>query len=188
MTAVTHQLTALTVASWLLVVYPQNGGPVLATIALIAVMVGALTPDLDQPAANLGNRLLGAKVVGRIANKFSGGHRHFTHSILGLLAIGYGLHWIINHWLAPNLVIGAQLVWWAFMGGYASHIIADTFTDRGVPWLWPLPWHFQLPPGPNVFRVTTGSFVELFILRGALLIVLVIIIRSNLTLFLNFWK
>lgn len=188
MTAVTHQLVALTVGSFVLVNYPQANGPILATISVIAVMVGALTPDLDQPAANLGNRLLGAKVVGRIASKFSGGHRHFTHSILGLLAIGYGLHWIMNHWLAPNLTINAQLVWWAFMIGYSSHIIADTFTDRGVPWLWPLPWHFQIPPGPNAFRVTTGSFVEMFIVRGILLIVAVIIIRTNLTLFLGFWK
>jgi inner membrane protein len=187
-TAVTHQLTALTTASWLLVIYPQNGGPVLATVALVAVMVGALTPDLDQPAANLGNRLLGAKVVGRIANKFSGGHRHFTHSILGLMAIGYFLHWVISHWLAPGLAANAQLVWWAFMIGYVSHIVADTFTDRGVPWLWPLPWHFQIPPGSSAFRITTGSFVELFVLRGVLVIVLVIIIRTNLTLFLNFWR
>ena len=188
MTAVTHQLVALTAGSLVLVNYPQTGGFVLATIAVIAVMTGALTPDLDQPAANLGNRLLGAKFFGKIVNKFSGGHRHFTHSILGLLAIGYGLHLIINHWLVPSLTINAQFVWWVFMVGYASHIIADTFTDRGVPWLWPLPWHFKIPPGPNVFRVTTGSFVELFIVRGILIVVLVIIIRTNLSLFLNFWR
>jgi inner membrane protein len=188
MTSVTHQLVALTAGSLVLVTHPQTSGPALATIVVIAVMVGALTPDLDQPAANLGNRLLGARVVGKIANQFSGGHRHFTHSILGLLAIGYGLHWIINHWLAPGMANSAQFVWWAFMIGYVSHIVADTFTDRGVPWLWPLPWHFQIPPGPAVFRVTTGSFVEVLILRGGLIIFLAILLRSNMAIFLNFWK
>jgi len=187
MTAVTHQLTALTVAFWLLVIYPYMAGPVLAVLAVIAVMVGALTPDLDQPAANLGNRLLGAHVVGKIINQFSGGHRHFTHSVLGIFVIGYSLRWLSMHLLVQDLAIEAQFVWIAFMIGYVSHIVADTMTDRGVPLLWPLPWHFQIPPGPSVFRITTGGLVEMIVLRGALIIALAIILRSNLSVLLNFW-
>lgn len=188
MTAVTHQLTALTAAFWLLVVYPHVAGPVLAVISIIAVMVGALTPDLDQPAANLGNRLLGARVVGKIINQFSGGHRHFTHSILGIFIIGYGLRWLLAYLLVPVLAIDAQYAWAAFMVGYVSHIVADTMTDRGVPLLWPLPWHFQIPPGPGVVRITTGSLVEMIILRGALVVALAIILRSNLEVLVNFWR
>jgi len=188
MTAVTHQLTALTVASWFLIVYPHVAGPILALISIVAVMVGALTPDMDQPAANLGNRLLGTHIVGKIFNQFSGGHRHFTHSILGVFVIGYGLRLLSDRLLAPGLAVDAQLVWEAFMIGYISHIVADTMTDRGVPLLWPLPWHFQIPPGPNIVRVTTGGLVEKIILRGALIVALAIILHSNLSVLLNFWR
>lgn len=188
MTAVTHQLTGITVALWVLITYPHAVGPVLAIISIIAVMVGALTPDLDQPAANLGNRLLGAQVVGKIFNKFSGGHRHFTHSILGIFVIGYGLRWLVGSFLVPELASNMQFIWSAFMVGYISHIVADTMTDRGVPLLWPLPWHFQVPPGPNSIRITTGSIVEQVILRGALLLALIILIKANLQILINFWR
>ncbi len=188
MTAPTHQLAALTAAAGLLVLYPREAGTGLAVTAIIAVMIGALTPDLDQPAANLGGRLLGAGLVGKIFGRFSGGHRHFTHSVLGAFIIAYGLAWLMGHLLSPAIANEARLVWAAFMAGYLSHILADTFTDRGVPWLWPFPWHFRLPPGPNALRITTGSFVEMLFLRGALVVALAVLLRTNWEIFAAFWR
>lgn len=188
MTAVTHQMIALIAAFGLLIVYPQAGGVVLAITAIVAVMAGALTPDLDQPAANLGNRLLGARLVSRIFSQFSGGHRHFTHSVLGVLLIGYGLKWLMARLLAPDLWPDALLVWASFMAGYISHIAADTMTDRGVPWLWPLPWHFQVPPGPKAVRITTGSLVERIMLRGALLALLAVMLKANWQVLLDLFR
>ena len=40
MTSITHQMIALLSAFWLLTLYPLSVGPVLAIIAIIAVMVG----------------------------------------------------------------------------------------------------------------------------------------------------
>jgi hypothetical protein len=53
MTGTTHQLVALLAAFWILTMYPVSLGPTLAITAIFAVMIGAVTPDLDHPATNL---------------------------------------------------------------------------------------------------------------------------------------
>lgn len=170
MTGTTHQMVALLAAFWVLTLYPTSLGPVLAIIAIFSVMIGALTPDLDHPATNILKRTLGGKLVHRLFSAFSGGHRHFTHSIVGIIAISYFLHWIIFKYIQPTSYDHALILWQAFMIGYISHPVADTLTDQGVPWLWPLPWNIKFPPGPEELRVTTESFVETIVLRGGLLI------------------
>lgn len=172
-------MIALVAALWLLTLYPVSLGPILAVLAILVVMVGALTPDLDQPTANLFRRTLGGKLVHRLFTAFSGGHRHFTHSLLGIVAIGYALNWIILHLLQPVYHQQAFALWYAFMVGYISHPLADTLTDRGVPWLWPLPWNIKIPPGPEELRVTTGSFVENLLVRAGLVFAAVLLIRSH---------
>lgn len=188
MTGVTHQIIALLAALWFLTGNPQPLGPWLALLAAIAVMTGALTPDLDQPAANLWRRLLGGRALGRVFNAFSGGHRHLTHSIAGILAVAWGMKWGINELLVPQYHDAALLIWLAFLIGYISHPIADTFTDKGVPWLWPFKWHLRLPPGPEEVRITTGSFVEVILLRGALLICAGLILSSRWPEIVSFIK
>jgi inner membrane protein len=179
MTGLTHQMVALLAALWLLTLYPISLGPVLATAAVIAVMVGALTPDLDQPTANLWRRLLGARLVGNVFQAFSGGHRHMTHSLLGIAAIGLATRWVVGHMIHPDYVPAAGAIWVAFMVGYISHPIADTLTDLGVPWFWPLRFHVRIPPGPHAVRVTTGSLVEQFIVRGGIIITALILLQSH---------
>lgn len=56
--------------------------------------------------------------------------------------------------------IDIDIVWWAFMIGMASHLIMDTFTKEGVPWLLPLPVKFGIPPF-RAWRITTGKIGEL---------------------------
>lgn len=163
-------MVALVAALWLLTVYPVSLGPVIGALAILAVMVGALTPDLDQPTANLFRRTLGGKLVHRLFTVFSGGHRHFTHSLLGIVAIGWVLQWFILRFIQIDFRPQAFALWYAFMIGYISHPIADTLTDRGVPWLWPFPWNIKIPPGPEELRVTTGSFVEVILIRCGLII------------------
>ncbi|MBI3421100.1 MAG: metal-dependent hydrolase [Candidatus Sungbacteria bacterium] len=170
MTSITHQLVALLAAFWLLLLYPQSVGLVVGVFSLMAVMIGALTPDLDQPAANLWRRQLYGRAVGWVTNFLSGGHRHFTHSLLGIAVIGYLLWLGIHSFFKPQYVASLLVVWRAFMIGYISHPIADTLTDRGVPWLWPINFSIKIPPGPEELRVTTESFVEMILVRGALVV------------------
>jgi inner membrane protein len=180
MTATTHQMAALVAALWVVTSYEVppvglGGG----ALAAVAVMLGALTPDLDQPTANMWKKMLGARTLGKIFQKFSGGHRHMTHSLVGIVAIGWLLRYSIEQGLNPAWQAGALRAWWAYMIGYISHPIADTLTDMGVPWLWPLNWNIKIPPGPEEVRVTTGSWVEMVLVRGGLLVAAGILISGQ---------
>lgn len=179
MTSTTHQMIALTSGLALLALYPVSLGPLLGAAAVVAVMVGALTPDLDQPTANIWRRMLGGNVIGNIFQVFSGGHRHFTHSVAGIVAIGLLLRWAAEHLVHPDYVGRALTLWSAFMVGYISHPIADTLTDRGVPWLWPLRWQVRIPPGPEEVRVTTDSFVERVLVRSAVVVAAWLLLQNN---------
>jgi inner membrane protein len=172
-------MAALMAAFTLLIVKPVSLGPALGALAIISAMVGALTPDLDQPTANIWRRLIGGNTVGNIFKAFSGGHRHFTHSVLGIIVIGWCLNWIIVHVINPAFASQALALWTAFMIGYISHPVLDSFTDKGVPWLWPLKTHIKIPPGPEELRVTTNSFVERVIVRSGIIIIAVLLLQRN---------
>lgn len=188
MMGTTHQLVALLAAFWILTSYPVSVGWVVAVIMIMAVMVGALTPDLDQPAANLWRRMLAGRAIGNIFQAFSGGHRHMTHSIIGIVAVGYLMRWLMLELLKVDFHDEAMHVWRAFMVGYISHPIADTLTDQGVPWFWPLNIKIKIPPGPEELRVTTESLVEKVIMRGGIVIAFVILLRSHWEIFLHFFR
>jgi inner membrane protein len=179
MLGVTHQLIALASALWILALYPVTLGPVVGFLAMIAVMIGALVPDIDQPTANIWRRLLVGRALGNIFQAFSGGHRHLTHSFLGIVGIGWLLNWLIHTFINPIILPEAIVLWNAFMIGYISHPIADTLTDKGVPWLYPLRIHVKIPPGPNSVRVTTGSFVETVLVRSALVIIIAFLLIGH---------
>lgn len=181
-------MAALVAALWLLTLYPVSLGPLLGTFAIVAVMIGALTPDLDQPTANIWRRMLGGNTVGNVFQFFSGGHRHMTHSILGIVAIGWGLRWCIFNMVHPNYVPQALALWAAFMVGYISHPIADTLTDRGVPWFWPFKWNIKIPPGPEQVRVTTESFVEKLLVRSALIAITALLLSRHWPLVIQLFQ
>lgn len=188
MLGVTHQMIALLAALWLLTLYPVNVGIAVGILAVMAVMIGALTPDLDHPAANIWRRMLGGRAIGHIFDTFSGGHRHFTHSFIGIIVIGFLTHRGITTFLNPQYFDTAFLIWRAYMIGYISHPIADTFTDRGVPWFWPLRFNIKIPPGPEQVRVTTDSLVERLLLRAAIVVTVVMLLRTHWSTLLNLFR
>lgn len=168
MTGKTHQLIALASVTAAGVTFPP---PVLgiagSILALAATMLGALTPDIDHPASNLWKLFPAGSVVGRIARVFLGGHRNVTHSLLAAYVIIRFSHSIVGV-VRPEFLPIAETAWRAYVIGFLSHLISDTFTDRGVPWLWPIRWNIALPPGPQIFRITTGSAVEHYLLIPSL--------------------
>lgn len=187
MTGTTHQMVALLAFLWLVIEYPVSLGPGLGTLAVMAVMIGALTPDLDQPTANIWRRMLGGAAVGNIFQAFSGGHRHMTHSLIGIAVIGWLAHWAATHLIHPNFTAQALVIWRMFMIGYISHPLADTLTDLGVPWLWPLRLHFRFPPGPKELRVTTGSIVESLIVRGGIVMAAIFLLTNHWPVMVDFF-
>lgn len=171
MTGRTHDLAAFTALSAVLVVQPlpeMTMGTAIA--ALAANMVGGIAPDIDQSTAPFWRNLPIMRVFGRFFGRLLGGHRFLSHSILGMALFGLLFSLLLNV-LQPSFPkLNLDIVWWAFMIGFASHLVMDTFTKEGVPWLLPLPFSFGIPP-VRAFRITTGEFFEKYILFPGLLVV-----------------
>lgn len=155
----THDLAAFAALSYVVATQPPQ--PItLATgiTSLLACFVGGLTPDIDQPTADLWRRLPAGSVIGRIFHPFLGGHRYISHSILGIVIFAWFSNFLLSK-IGLVLLVDINIVWAAFMIGFISHLIMDTFTQEGVPWLFPIPFRFGLPP-LKMLRIKTGGFVE----------------------------
>jgi inner membrane protein len=170
MTARTHDLAAITALGVVVLLQPERTVTLAtAIIAVFANLVGGITPDIDQPTAPFWRNLPVGKYVGRIFDKMLGGHRFISHSILGLAIFGFAAHWLLI-FLHPIMhSVNEGLVWWAFMIGMLSHLVMDTLTKEGVPWLLPIPVKFGFPPLKSL-RITTGKAVETLGVFPALLI------------------
>jgi len=170
MTARTHDLAAIT-ALGIIALTVSVPAITLSTafIAIFANLIGGITPDIDQPTAPLWRNLPVGKVFGKLFDKMSGGHRFLTHSLLGLAIFGALAHFLLIflHPIMPHVNI--TVVWWAFMIGMVSHLVADTFTKEGVPWLLPVPFKFGLPPIKE-WRIVAGGHIETWVVFPALLI------------------
>jgi len=105
-----------------------------------AAGVGSLVPDIDTPNSTISNKARPIRLF-----TFWIPHRTLTHSliVLGLVSL-----------LSVLSVFGV-----AFAIGYASHIVADMSTTRGIPLFYPL-WGRSLHLLPYPLRLTTGGLVE----------------------------
>lgn len=170
MTARTHDLAAITALGVIVLLQPERSISLSTAIAaVIANQIGGITPDIDQPTAPFWRNLPAAGVFGRMFGKLLGGHRFLTHSILGLVLFGFAARALLA-FLGPLLgAIDTGLVWWAYMIGMVSHLVMDSFTKEGVPWLLPIPIKFGFPPLKRL-RVTTGKKVELLLVFPGLVI------------------
>jgi inner membrane protein len=163
-----------------------------------AVALGALTPDIDNARSTIGQR---AGFVSKGIQKLAG-HRTLFHSLLGLAMVGaivwaaqyalglvfYRLGYVpvaekLGVGVAPGVVLasGVGVVFIAFLLGYFLHILADSLTYGGVPWLWPNHTRFGFPPNRN-WRFHSGSRVEPFVVGGIVLVVVALIVFGKLTI------
>jgi inner membrane protein len=139
-----------------------------ALVALSANFIGGLAPDIDQPTADLWNRIPAGSIIGRILCPILGGHRFISHSLLGIAFFGIILHYALQ--LAHSvLLVDMNIVWWAFMIGFVSHLLMDTITREGVPWLFPIPIHIGIPPF-KFMRIKTGGMIEKSIIFPGLIL------------------
>jgi inner membrane protein len=139
-----------------------------AMTALLANQLGGIAPDIDQPTAPFWRNLPIGRYFGRVFGALVGGHRFFCHSLLGLAVFGV-IGRALLEFLQPIMPhIDSEVVWTAFMIGMISHLVMDTVTREGVPWLLPLPLKFGLPPVRKL-RIVTGSWVENIVILPLLL-------------------
>src|SRR3989344_6509373 len=160
MTGRTHDLAAFTALAYVVATQsiPQDITLATAIVAISANFVGGLAPDIDQSTATLWGRLRGGRIWGRLFAPLFGGHRFISHSIFGIFLFGYGTKFILQM-MSGVLIVDMDIVWWSFMIGFVSHLVMDTISRDGVPWLFPIPIRLGLPPF-RFLRMKTGGFLE----------------------------
>jgi inner membrane protein len=138
--------------------------------------LGSLVPDIDNARSTLGRRL------GPISRGIQhvAGHRTIFHSLLGLVLTGviiwaaqFGLGELLLSLGLPDaahaLNVGVPPSQWAASGagigllgllvGYFLHLVADSLTEGGVPWLFPSRVRYGFPPNRH-WRFKTGTAME----------------------------
>ena len=149
-------------------------------------MIGGLAPDIDQPTAKLWHDMRGGTIIGKIVQPLLGGHRYISHSLIGLLLFG-SVSWFVLDKLKTVLLVDMSIVWWSFIIGFVSHLVMDTFTEEGVPWLFPIPFRFGFPP-LRFLRPKTGGVVEKSFVFPMLLLINVYLFYTHYHKFLDFLK
>lgn len=147
-----------------------------------AAALGALVPDVDNARSTLGRRL---GIVSRAIQKHAG-HREVFHSLVGLaltgaviwgamVGVAYGLS-RVGVQLTVNDPIGglALTALIALLIGYVLHLVADSLTLGGVPWLWPSHKRYGLPPRRS-WRFRSGSLAEPIVVVAVAVLVIVAI-------------
>jgi inner membrane protein len=187
MTGRTHDMAAFTALSLTVAVVPLTHMS-LATgvVAVAANLIGGLAPDIDQPTAKLWHYIPVGSVIGRLIDPFLGGHRTISHSIIGVILFGF-LAKLFLETISSVLLVNIVIVWWAFMIGFISHLIMDLFTHEGEPLLFPLHFHFGIPP-IKALRIKTGGFAEKIFVFPGLIIITGFIYYLQYTKFIDFLK
>lgn len=159
MTGRTHDLAAFTALLGATIIAPPEKLTLATTIvALGANMLGALAPDIDQTSAEFWNKIRFGRLLSRYVAPLFGKHRYLSHSIVGIFLFGLLTKLVLN-FLDGVLIVDMNIVWWSFMIGFLSHLVTDSLTKDGVPWLFPLPFKFGFPP-VRFLRIKTGGFIE----------------------------
>lgn len=149
MMAVSHILVGG--CSWL--AYSKyTGAPLYEGMAIAAI--ASLAPDIDHPLSFVGKRL--SLLSAPISAIF--GHRGVTHSFIAVIAAVVAAKYYGG---AYGFVASAIAV------GYLSHLVADYFSNTGIPLLWPSKQRYAFP-----FTLSTGGFLE-YVLQGIFVLVLV---------------
>lgn len=178
MTGRTHDLAAL---SLLNVIVATSAVPSMsvatALVAVSACAIGGLAPDIDQPTAALWRRLPAGTFWGQLLSPLLGRHRFISHSIVGIFLFGYVSKFLLQL-MSTFVLVDIDIVWYAFMIGFISHLLIDTITRDGVPWLFPIPWRFGFPP-IRVLRIKSGGVIEKLIIFPGLVLLNGIIVSAN---------
>lgn len=151
--------------------------------AIMLISLGSLTPDLDNEKNRIYTLVpIGQRTLSEVFERVFGKHRSVSHSILGIVILGYISRWLIFQIPEAN-GFNFDYLWYSFMIALIAHIGADMYTKDGVPLLWPLKITFYgIPFKP--LRIRTGSWVEFVVVEGSVLVLIAVMTYlywSNLT-------
>jgi inner membrane protein len=170
MTGRTHDLAAFTALNYVVATQPLQVVTLpTVLVAIGANMLGGLAPDIDQTTSSFWRHVRGGRIISRLISPLLGGHRFISHSLLGIFIFGFLTEKILQL-MSTFLIVDINLVWWAFMIGFVSHLVMDSLSREGVPWLFPIPIKFGVPP-ISALRMKTGGILEkAFVFPGLILI------------------
>ena len=178
MTARTHDAFAfaslITVAAFF---PPESLNLATPLVSIVGADIGALIPDMDGAGNRLWDLLPAGDKMGKILRRIFYKHRTLTHSIIGVVAIYKLLEWVLVRLLNPGF-LDEKIVLAAIMIGYLSHLLADSLTEEGVPFLFPLRINFGIPPIKK-WRIKTGRWFENFVIYPAVWIYLIWFINTK---------
>lgn len=180
MTYKTHLSFGILFSSYYFLIFKQLSlSPVLAGILFFVTLLGASVPDLDTPTGGLWEKVPAGSFIGRLVHPvFIGGHRHLSHSFIGL-GIFTWLFSLLLNWIGafvPFIQITSYFILISFVLGYISHLFADSLTEEGVPLLFPIDYHFGIPPNPfEKVRIKTGQWFENLVIYPIVNIAVIVI-------------
>jgi len=167
MTGKTHQAIGLTVGvGWYLLQANPTYQPATLAAVTFGASLAALLPDIDTAGGALYDLLPLGHAVGHVIDPFLK-HRNITHSFLGFGLVETGFYFLLKSF-PPYWGIDTHALFVATFLSYASHLLADMFTEEGIPLLFPYPQMFGLPPKPfEHARIKTGRWFENLIIFPA---------------------
>lgn len=180
----THDLAGVALVSYRFLAqpYPMNWETILGIG--VATLLGAAVPDIDNVSSPAWRHKL-MPWEGKAARDFLEGHRNLSHSIIGLFLFYFMIRLLLG--IVPLENLDINLVSQAFFLGMLSHLLTDSLTEQGVPWLYPVPWKMGFPPIKPV-RIKTGKWFEKLVIMPLLLILTVWIyytFRDNISVILK---
>ncbi|KKR50544.1 hypothetical protein A3A55_00200 [Candidatus Roizmanbacteria bacterium RIFCSPLOWO2_01_FULL_40_14] len=188
MTGRTHDLAAFTALN--LVFITETAPPDISFATLAAAvganMIGGLLPDIDDATSDIWDKVRGGSLLGKLIKPLVGQHRMLSHSIVGMVIIGFLSEWFLN-WLGSIVLVNMNIIWWALMIGYFSHLVTDSLTKQGVPWLFPIPIRFGFPPF-EFMRIKTGGIIEKSLVFPGLILLNAYWIYANYQHYIIFLK
>jgi membrane-bound metal-dependent hydrolase YbcI (DUF457 family) len=180
MTYKTHLSSGLLFSSVIfLLLIDVKLSPFLILALIASTIIGSSAPDLDTPTGGLWHKIPAGGVLSRIIKPvFIGGHRHLTHSFLGLIIFS-GIFWLLLKMININfgLILDTKYLILAYAIGHISHIFADMFTEAGVPLFFPWDYHLGVPPIEK-WRIKTGRWFENLIIYPLVNLALILVIYS----------
>ncbi|OGD65944.1 hypothetical protein A2215_04060 [Candidatus Berkelbacteria bacterium RIFOXYA2_FULL_43_10] len=176
MTGKTHRTLGIASGTLACAAYAQNSYSPSTLFASLAISYfGSLLPDIDRSASLIWESLPFGKTAGKVVDPFFK-HRNITHSLLGLALFNFavlGLTRIFpDYWL-----IDANVLFLVFFVSYGSHLVADMFTEEGIPLFFPMKKMIGIPPKPfESVRIVTGKWFENLIIYPAVNVGLILVI------------
>lgn len=184
MTSRTHDAFAFATLVTVAALFPPHGISLQTMIAaILAADMGGLIPDMDTAGNRLWELLPQGTKLAKVLRKIFYKHRTLTHSLIGV----YGLYRFFD-WVLPKILnttfFDVDIILWSLMIGIGSHILSDSFTEEGVPLLFPFRIAFGIPPIRS-WRIKTGQWFETFVVFPAIGVYVIWLVYKNEATFLS---